>query len=384
MNLTEKLSTHFTRRFGRTPTLFRSPGRVNLIGEHTDYNSGFVLPAATDKALVFAIAPRSDRRFRFLAVDLQQEDEGSFDILAPSPLGWPDYLLGIIDQLEKRNVHVPGVDLAFGGTIPIGAGLSSSAAVEAGFLFALDVLFSLKLDLLEIAKISQRSENEFIGVKCGIMDQFANLFGRQGHVIRLDCRSLEYEYVPFSREDVKIVLCDTMVRRELAASEYNTRRRQCEEGVRILRTDFPQVSSLRDATLPMLQSMESRFEPVVYRRCRYVVEENERVVAACDDLRRGDFVGFGARMVASHEGLRDLYEVSCTELDVLQEATLDMEGVFGARMMGGGFGGCTINLVREDCVESLVREIPDIYRDATGREMNIHLCSVAAGTSTLG
>jgi galactokinase len=379
----ETIAGLFRQRFGSDPLLVRSPGRVNLIGEHTDYNEGFVLPAAVDKAIVLAAAPRNDRRFRFVAADLHQDDEGSFEILAPSPLGWPDYLLGIVDQLEKTGRKVPGVDLVFGGTIPIGAGMSSSAAVEAGFLFLLNAMFDLGIPLLDMAKMAQRAENEFIGVRCGIMDQFANLFGTEGHVLRLDCRSLQYEAVPFRRADVSIVLCDTMVRHELASSEYNKRRRQCEEGVEALRRRHPAVKSLRDATPEMLADVRDLLDPVVERRCRYVVEENGRVLEGCADLRKGDLEAFGGRMILSHEGLRDLYEVSCRELDTLVEAALKLDGVFGARMMGGGFGGCTINLVREDCVEDFAREIPEVYRDAIGREMNLHLCRITGGTSLI-
>lgn len=384
MKKADAVSSEFKQRFGHDPLLVRSPARVNLIGEHTDYNGGFVLPAAVDKEIIFAVHPRNDRKFRFLSVDLKQDDDGSFDILAPSPLGWPDYLLGIVDQLEKAGKKINGVDLAFGGTIPIGAGMSSSAAVEAGFLFALNHLYHLGLQPLEMAKMAQRAENEFIGVRCGIMDQFANLFGKAGHVVRIDCRTLDYEYEPFERSDVKIILCDTMVRHELASSEYNTRRGQCEQGVKILQKMYKNVTQLRDATPEMLQSMESEFDPVVYRRCRYVVEENARVLAACDNLRHGDLEAFGTKMIASHEGLRDDYEVSCRELDTLVDAALRVEGVYGARMMGGGFGGCTINLVREDSVDEFAREIPDVYREALGREMNIHLCSITGGTSLVG
>jgi galactokinase len=383
MKTQEMIAGLFRQRFGAEPFLVRSPGRVNLIGEHTDYNEGFVLPAAVDKAIILAGVPRTDRRFRFVAADLHQDDEGTFETLAPSPLGWPDYLLGVVDQLERTGRKVPGVDLVFGGTIPIGAGMSSSAAVEAGFLFLLNAMFGLGIPLLDMAKMARQAENDFIGVRCGIMDQFANLFGTAGHVLRLDCRSLQYESIPFRRDDISIVLCDTMVRHQLASSEYNKRRRQCEEGVEALRLRHPAVRSLRDASLDMLAGVSDALDPVIERRCRYVIEENARVLAGCDDLRRGDLEAFGGKMILSHEGLRDLYEVSCCELDTLVEASLRLDGVFGARMMGGGFGGCTINLVREDCVEEFAREIPDAYRDALGKEMNLHLCRLSGGTSLI-
>ncbi|HTY01473.1 MAG TPA: galactokinase [Bacteroidota bacterium] len=373
----------FTRRFAGTPLVVRSPGRINLIGEHTDYNEGFVLPAAVDKAVYFAAAPRDDRQYHFVAVDLHQDEQGSFDTLAHSSLGWPDYLLGVIEQLERRGLKPRGVNLAFGGSIPIGAGMSSSAALEAGFLTVLNTLNELGLDKLTMAQLCQQAENSFVGVRCGIMDQVANLFGREHTLLKLDCRSLDIAEIPFVREDLRILLCDSMVRHELASSEYNARRHQCEQGVATLRRQFADVRALRDATTEMLASMQSEFDPVVYQRCTYVVEENTRVTAASEALLKGDIDAFGDLLVKSHEGLRDLYQVSCKELDILVDVALGVEGVFGARLMGGGFGGCTINLVREDCVEEFAMELPEAYRDATGREMNLHVCSIANGTSVL-
>ncbi len=373
----------FTRRFRGKPVVVRSPGRINLIGEHTDYNDGFVLPAAVDKAVYFAATPRDDREFHFVAVDLHQEESGTFDTLAHSSLGWPDYLLGVVEQAEKHGLKPRGVDLAFGGTIPIGAGMSSSAALEAGMLTILNTLFDFGLDKLTMAKLCQKAENEFVGVRCGIMDQIANLFGREHALLNLDCRSLAIQEIPFVREDLKILLCDSTVRHQLGSSEYNVRRKQCEEGVALLQRSFPEVKALRDATPEMLGSMQSEFDPTVYRRCIYVVEENARVGAASAALVEGETERFGELLVRSHEGLRDLYQVSCKELDILVEAALRVEGVFGARLMGGGFGGCTINVVREDCVEEFAMEIPEVYRDATGREMNLHVCTISNGTSVI-
>jgi len=384
MNITHTVAEIFKQRFASsTPLLVRSPARVNLIGEHTDYNEGFVLPAAVDKAIVFAAAARSDRKFRFVAADLNQDDEGSFDVLAPSPLGWPDYLLGVVDQLEKMGKHVNGIDMVFGGNIPIGAGMSSSAALEAGFLFALNSLYGLGLETVAMAKIAQRAENEFIGVRCGIMDQFANLFGQDGKAILLDCRSLAFEYVPFQRKDVVLLLCDSMVHHELASSEYNVRRAQCEQGVAGVKLRHPDVRSLRDVSAAMLKEVEKDLDPVVFRRCSYVLKENDRVLVGCKDLARSDFQAFGEKMIASHAGLRDGYEVSCPELDMLVEAALKVEGVYGSRMMGGGFGGCTINLLREDAVDDFVQQIPDLYRDSFGRDANIHLCRISGGTAVI-
>ena len=379
----EPIVAAFARHFEGKPLVVRSPGRINLIGEHTDYNDGFVLPAAIDKAIYFAATPRDDREYHFVAVDLHQEESGSLDALTHSSLGWPDYLLGVVDQAEKHGFKTRGVNLAFGGTIPIGAGLSSSAAMEAGFLTALDALFHLGIDRLMMAQICQKAENEFVGVRCGIMDQIANLFGRECALLKLDCRSLEIVEIPFTRSDLKILLCHSLVHHELGSSEYNVRRRQCEEGVGVLKRSFPDVRALRDVTLEMLGSMQSEFDPVVFQRCRYVIEENARVAVASKALIDGDIELFGELLVKSHEGLRDLYQVSCKELDILVETALRVEGVFGARLMGGGFGGCTINLVREDCVEAFAMELPEAYRDATGREMNLHVCTISNGTSVV-
>ncbi len=379
----EPIVAAFGRHFQGKPLVVRSPGRINLIGEHTDYNDGFVLPAAIDKALYFAAAPRKDRLFHFVAVDLHQEETGSFDTLSHSSLGWPDYLLGVVDQAEKQGYKTGGVDLAFGGSIPIGAGMSSSAALEAGFLTVLDALYNLGIDRLTMARICQKAENEFVGVRCGIMDQIANLFGREHVLLNLDCRSLEMREIPFARTDLKILLCDSLVHHELGSSEYNVRRKQCEEGVEVLRRSFPDVRALRDASLEMLGSMQSEFDPVVFQRCTYVVEENARVLEASKALAGNDVERFGELLVKSHAGLRDQYQVSCRELDTLVDAALAVDGVLGARLMGGGFGGCTINLVREDCVEEFAMEIPEAYRDATGREMNLHVCTISNGTSVI-
>jgi galactokinase len=380
-NFVEQTKALFLRRFGREPLMVRSPGRINLIGEHTDYNQGFVLPGAIDKCIVLAGAPRDDRRFRFFAADLSQPDDGSFDILAPSPLGWPDYLLGIVSQLERIGLSVPGVDLVFGGTIPIGAGLSSSAALETGFLFLLNELYGLNLDKMKMATLAQASESEFVGVQCGIMDQFANLFGRKNSLLQLDCRSMEHAVLPFDFDDTTILLCDSRVRHELASSEYNVRRSQCEQGVAVISNMFPGITSLRDVTMDRLDACSQSMDGTIARRCKYVIEENLRVGMTANALNAGRIDEVGELMIASHEGLRDLYEVSCPELDVLVDAALRIEGVYGSRMMGGGFGGCTISLVREDCVEEFAREMPDAYYDATGKDVNIHRCAIGDGTS---
>ncbi len=299
---------------------------------------------------------------RMVAADLGQTFETTLDALVRSDLGWPNYLMGIVDQLQKGGIQVRGFECVFGGDIPIGSGMSSSAALEAGFLYALNELHGLSLDRLRMARLAQRSENEFVGLRCGIMDQFTNLFGHEGSVILLDCRSLQYEYVPFNRSDIRIVLCDTQLKHELASSEYNVRRSQCEAGVEVVRKHDPSVRSLRDIPLGVLDGTSREMEPIVYRRCAYVISENQRVLAGCEDLRRDDLEAFGRKMVQSHEGLRDEYQVSCRELDVLVDAALTVDGVYGARMMGGGFGGCTINLVREDHVQEFSVTVTEAFK----------------------
>ena len=383
MSRKQSIAAEFRNRFGRPPLVVRSPGRVNLIGEHTDYNEGFVLPAAIDKEIVLAVAARDDRACKMVAADLGQTYETTLDALARSTLGWPNYLLGIVDQLQKAGIAVPGFECVFGGDIPIGSGMSSSAALEAGFLFSLNELYGLNLDRLRMARLAQRSENEFVGLRCGIMDQFANLFGHEGSVILLDCRSLQYEYVPFSRTDIQIVLCDTQVKHELASSEYNMRRSQCEVGVQAVRKFHPSVHSLRDVTRSMLDERCHDMDPVVYKRCAYVIDENNRVLTGCDDLRHDDLDAFGRKMIQCHEGLRDEYEVSCRELDVLVDAALGVDGVYGARMMGGGFGGCTINLVREDCVQDFSGTVTEAFKATFGKAPKIYLSKITAGTGTV-
>ncbi len=367
-------------RGGAEPIAVRSPGRVNLIGEHVDYNLGFVLPSAVDRGITFLLVPNGGTQWNFHAADFSES--ASFDPATYRDRARPpwSYLLGVIDQLVKAGLPVPGVDCVFGGDVPIGAGMSSSAALEAGFAFALNELFDLGLAPLELVRIAHRAENEFVGVNCGVMDQFANIFGKEKSVLKIDCRSLEHEYVPFEREEAEILLCDTGVRRALAGSEYNVRRAQCEAGAAILRRHDPAIGSLRDATEDILESLQSEFDPRIFRRCRYVVRENARVIEACGELRRGNLASFGALMFETHRGLREEYEVSCPELDRLVEIAAGSEGVFGARMMGAGFGGCTINLVLRDGVDSFIDRVRVEYRPPDGGEASIYRARLSGGT----
>jgi galactokinase len=382
-NREKQLYDLFTGKFGSKPVIVQSPGRVNLIGEHTDYNDGFVLPAAIDKKIVLAMAPNDRKEIRLIAADLDQEEfeTAISQTYENSDLGWPNYILGVVDQLQKAGFTVGGFDCVFGGDIPIGAGLSSSAALEGGVVSGLAELFDIELSRMEMAKLGQRAENQFVGVQCGIMDQFANLHGKAGSVIRLDCRSLEYEHYPFERDDIAILLCDTNVRRELATSEYNIRRKQCEDGVEVLHKYDPAVKSLRDVTKELLEKHKDELDPVVYNRCRYVVEENRRVLDACDYLLEGDVQSFGKKMYESHAGLRDLYEVSCRELDVLVEATEEIDEVLGSRMMGGGFGGCTINLVQENEVDNVISRIKNFYVQKIDSLPEFYIAKISEGVT---
>ncbi|MDX1618481.1 MAG: galactokinase [Balneolaceae bacterium] len=379
-----KVRERFQERFDGDPILVRSPGRVNLIGEHTDYNDGFVLPAAIDKVIMVAIAPNGRGKVNLVSIDM--DDLYSCQLSDPiekSGKGWPDYILGAVDQLREAGYPVGGFDCVFGGNIPIGAGLSSSAALEGGILYGLSSIFGLGIPTLEMARMGQRTENEFVGVQCGIMDQFVNIHGEDGHVLKLDCRSLDYELYPFDEDDLHIVLCDTGIRRELASSEYNIRRRQCEQGVEILKDFDPEVSSLRDVSLDLLETHGSRLPDPIYRRCLYVLQENDRVEKCCRALLDDDIEAFGRNMYHSHAGLRDLFEVSCRELDLLVDQARESDGVIGARMMGGGFGGCTINLVKESALDRFSRHIRDAYSDEIGREVEIYLTRIGAGTRTV-
>jgi galactokinase len=368
----------FRQEFGEPAVVVRSPGRVNLIGEHTDYNQGFVLPAAVDRGIAMVLRARSDRRYVLHALDLGRRLEGNLGELAPHPERWPNYLLGVLDQLQKAGHRLGGFELVYGGDLPMGAGMSSSAALECGLAFAMNELYGLGLGRLALAKLSQAAEHSFVGVKCGIMDQMASLLSQKDHVMMLDCRDFSCRFVPF-KSPVKIFLCDTQVARALAESGYNQRRSQCETGVALLRKYASAVHSLRDVSLELLDANRTELGPIVYRRCRYVIEENLRVIAACEALERNDPKIFGQLMNQSHQGLSKAYEVSCPELDVLAEAAAALPGVLGARMMGAGFGGCTINLVAAGQEEAFVDGMVPAFAKI-GKPPKIHACAPHCGT----
>lgn len=375
-----KVKEVYLSKFESQPKIIYSPGRVNLIGEHTDYNDGFVLPAAIDKVIVVAIAKNDLNMIRVYASDLDEYEEIDLsEELSSKPGEWVSYIKGVVSELQKKGYEPAGFDMVFGGDIPIGAGLSSSAALEGGVLKGLDILFDLELDGKLMAKIGQLTEHNHVGVRCGIMDQFINIHGKDKYVLRLDCRTLEYEYFPFNRKDLRVVLCNSKVSHNLASSEYNVRREQCEKGVKIIKEHNPFVENLRDVSLDLLYSHQSEMDEVVFRRCKYVIEENKRVIDACLDLEKDDLVRFGLRMLESHNGLSKDYEVSCPELDALVDIAKDLPGVLGCRMMGGGFGGCTINLVEKEYLNSFKETVEAEYLKKTGVRTEIYITKLSDG-----
>lgn len=377
----KSIGEYFSEHFLAAPELtVTSPGRINLIGEHTDYNSGFVLPAAIDKSIQLSISKRADNIIELFSVDKNQAFSTSIDRMNVSGLLWPDYIIGVADELLKAGYKFSGFSAAVTGNIPIGAGLSSSAALECATVYALNELFGLGIDKMSMVKIAKLAENNFVGLQCGIMDMFASMMGKSGKVIRLDCRSLAYEYFPLKIEGYKIVLLDTQVKHSLASSEYNTRRNECFEGVRQIQVKYPSVQSLRDADESIIE--ETIIDPLIKKRCLFVVQENKRVTEGCEDLVKGDLTAFGKKMYASHAGLRDNYEVSCRELDFIADECKEEKEVVGARMMGGGFGGCVIAIVKEEAIDRIVKKISKEYKNEMGRELKVYITQLHNGTAS--
>lgn len=375
----------FKNYYQKSPELVvNAPGRINLIGEHTDYNNGFVLPAAIDKSIVFAISKRTDNLLKFYSVDLDESFEISLDELKKFDKGWANYLIGVTKELLDNNHKIPnGFELAFGGDVPLGAGLSSSAAVACGFGFALNELFGLGLERKGLALIAQKAEHNFAGVNCGIMDMYASLFGKENEVILLDCRDVIHRYFPFDFPDYEIVLCNTGVKHNLADSEYNTRRRECEEGVYLLQQIDPNIKSLRDVPVSFFARHRTKLPLLEMKRCRFVVTEIERVGWACEALVMGDLRMFGSYMYQTHWGLSTDYEVSCKELDFLVKNTEANDAVLGSRMMGGGFGGCTINIVKKDEVDSFIKKQTAAYAEQFDLTLDCYLVSLSNGVEIL-
>ncbi len=362
-----KIKEVFEKEFGKGYRFFAAPGRINLIGEHTDYNEGFVMPAAIDKRIYLAIAPVDGDESTIIAYDINKTVkfktlENGFEL--PQ---WARYPYGVINELKVLGHSTQSFQAVFGGDIPSGAGLSSSAALESVFGFALNEINQFGLDRLALAKVGQKAEHNYVGVMCGIMDQFSSIFGKKDHVFRLDCRSLEFEYFPLKLDGYELILADTQVKHSLASSAYNKRRSECEEGVMILKTQMPGVKSLRDVRPKDIEPYHKYMGDEVFDRCLYVAEENERVLETSKALAEGNMKEVGRLLYQSHEGLSKKYNVSCKELDLLVETAKTINGVLGARMMGGGFGGCTINLVKSSAVKDFKEKSAQAFEKAYGK-----------------
>lgn len=374
MNLQETITKRFKEEFGTEGTLYASAGRINLIGEHTDYNGGFVFPGAIDKVIMAEIKPNGTDRCRVVSIDQNQTCEfGLNEADAPKEM-WARYIFGVCRETIKRGGEVKSFDAVFAGNVPLGAGLSSSAALESCFAFAVNDLFNdNSIDKFELARIGQSTEHNYCGVNCGIMDQFASVFGKKGQLIRLDCRSMEYEYFPFNPKGYKLVLVDSVVKHELVDSPYNKRRESCERVAKRLG-----METLRDATMEDLDKIKGDITPEDYLRAKFVIGEKDRVLAVCDALEKGDYETVGKKMYETHEGLSKDYEVSCEELDFLNDLA-KREGVTGSRIMGGGFGGCTINLVADDRYDHFVKTAIKEFNEKYGHEPKIYDVVISDG-----
>jgi len=379
MGALDAIRAQFIELYGPQPRVFSAPGRVNLIGEHTDYNEGFVLPMAIDRRTFVAAAPRDDRTIR--AASTNEGGRIEFEIGREYSDGpdWGRYVYGLAECLRREEFDLRGADLLIASDVPIGAGLSSSAALEISTGFALLDVSEQMFDPVDLALVAQRAEREFAGTRCGIMDQYVACLGIQGHALLIDCRSLEYRAAPIDLDNARVVVCDSMVKHNLASGEYNRRRAECEDGVGRLAKYLPDIQALRDVEIDEFDLYAGALPESIRRRCNHVITENARTIAAVEALGRGDLVRFGELMYASHESLRRDYEVSCRELDLLVAIASRCDGVFGARMTGGGFGGCTVNLVASDAVDEFITTIGREYEKETGMRPNRYICQPSAG-----
>ena len=378
-----KLKALFAELYGGHSTLYRAPGRVNLIGEHTDYNDGFVMPAALNLYTYVAVSPRADRRLRVYSETLGEMRDLDLDSIRPGKSGhWSDYVRGVAGVLESSGYKLRGADLAIISEVPLGSGLSSSAALEVSIAWALLRNSEIDVDRNAIPQMCQQAEHLYPETKCGIMDQFISCHGRAGHALMLDCRSLDFQLLPVPSQ-VRLMVCDTMVKHEHASGGYNTRRRECEEGLQALKQVLPEIHALRDVSVDELEQYRGRLSPVIYKRVRHAVTENERVKMAASALQSADMAKLGALMADSHRSLRDDYEVSTPELDLMVELARDQKDVYGARMTGGGFGGCTINLVHSDRAEEVQQRLVQLYEAKTGLKPTIIICEGSDGAGAV-
>jgi galactokinase len=368
----------FQNQFGRAPVIVSAPGRVNLIGEHTDYNDGFVLPMAIDRKITIGGSLRNDDTVRLYSLNFYEMAE--FSITSLKKVGkWTDYVQGVIDELRKAGKRVKGFEAVLYGDVPLGSGLSSSAAIEVATAFFLAQLNGIEMVPEDMAKLCQRAENRFVGMNCGIMDQFISRLGQKGYALYVDCRDLHYEQIPFELDGYSVVICNSHVKRQLVNSAYNERRAQCEEGVRLLKSKLGTITALRDVSSAQLATYKSLLPPIVYQRCRHVITENERVMKAVEVLKRGDIRQFGELLNQSHESLRTDYEVSCVELDYLVEIARQVNGTVGSRMTGAGFGGCTVSIVQETSLGDFETTILEEYAKRTGITAEIYVSKAEDG-----
>lgn len=379
---TEQIRSKFAELYGEAGVLYTSPGRINLIGEHTDYNGAFVFPGAVDKAMVAEIRLNGTDKIRAFALDLGEGAEFGLNEEDAPCQSWARYVFGVAREIQKRGYKIGGFDTVFAGDVPLGAGMSSSAALESTFAFALNELFNLGIDKFELAKIGQSTEHNYIGVKCGIMDQFASVFGKADHLIRLDCKSMEYAYFPFNPVGYRLLLVDSVVKHELASSAYNKRRESCERAVEAIAKRHPEVKFLRDAPMAWLDEVKAEISEEDYKRAEYVIGEVQRVLDVCEALEKGDYETVGQRMYDTHYGMSKLYEVSCEELDFLNDLAKEM-GVTGSRVMGGGFGGCTINLLKDELYDTFKAEAKARYTAKYGREPLFYDVVISDGSRRL-
>ena len=378
-NKQSNLLAKFQKRFHSSASVYRAPGRVNLIGEHTDYTGGFVLPAAIGFSCWIAIARRTDRKVILYSENFDESVEADLDKLTPRQTGeWPDYPLGVAWALGRAGHRLNGADLYILGEVPLGAGLSSSAALEVSVGYALMDVSGHSIEPTKLALLCQQAENEFVGARCGVMDQFASCHGRSGSALFLDCRSLDFRFVPIPPR-LRLIICNTMVRHQISAGEYNTRRQECEEGVRLLSTQITGIRGLRDVSITALESVRDRLGETIYKRCRHVISENLRTQSAATALQTGEIGSLRDLMSASHQSLRDDFEVSCSELDTMVEIAMSQPGVLGSRMTGGGFGGCTISLVDEAHSDEFCSGVARGYEAATGLHPDIYVCEASQG-----
>ena len=382
--LINKIKTEFEYKFTQHPLLVRSPGRINLIGEHTDYNMGLVFPATIDKCIIIALAKSNKNISKIYSIDFNESLEIDFNNIGKQEVGsWKNYIIGVISGILNKSAKIENFNLVFGGNIPIGAGLSSSAALENGVVYGLNKLFNLGLNKSEIMNISIAAEHNFAGVNCGVMDQFSNLHGKSENAIFLDCYDLSFQYVSLQLDNYQFLLINTNVKHQLNNSPYNQRKLDCETGLQILQNKFPQLNSLSNTDLGQLNSVKEKLSTKVYNRCLYVIEENERVKSSKIALENNDLQSFGDLLFASHKGLSSLYEVSCPELDFLVDLAKKDTSVIGSRMMGGGFGGCTINLIKKDKIDNFINKAESEYQHKFGLSISTYPVNISDGTQII-